>query len=328
MIILPSHKGGFFGSGGAPAWSPIDDANVLEVFNAWDESTHGYFAARTTVSYSTTAGVTTITCNQNPTGFSANSIGDEIIISTGDPEVDGEWTVASTSGATFTFSNPFGSTTVSPVSITGTVQWKHRKIETLTGMKGAYTLTTSLAEGPLWNNTTKQLMWIGPRVYAMTVPAALRTAVTTGTSARSLMMAYSRVDTTFARGLLGPWTGSRGIALDLSAASTIRAHLGPLNATISYTNAAVNNNSPKLVCIRGAAAERSIYFNDMVTAAASNALDGTASVEGVGPLIGRYLSNFFDGWINYIVFANGLLDETYRTNTKTYIQDNYGITFA
>lgn len=305
------------------AFSPIDNPDVVEVYNAWDTSRHTYVAARTLVSYETTGGVTTVTCGQNPTGFSITGSGDVVIIASGDPEIDGEWTVTAVSGATFSFANPLGSTTSSPVSVSGTVQWKHRKVSAVLGMRGLYSFTQStLANMPQWDATAKEMLLIESRQYYFEVSNSIRNALQVTSQARAVAIVARKP----ANQVNGRWHGWASTSLNdfgvynRSNNTTIVIENGSTGA-LSWNDASINNGGTKLYVGQLSIAGRWLYVNDMATARATDASNGTNDGAGSTWVIGRNGNNYTTGACNLIIYADALLDQTYRENVKAWAEE-------
>jgi hypothetical protein len=308
------------------AWSPIDDDNVVEVYNAYDTSTHTYFAARTASSYTATGGVVTLTCTQNPTGFSMGTSGDIVVVSTGNSEVDGEFTITATSGATITYSQPFVATTSSPVSLTGTVDWKNKKVTQITGMRGDHHFTQgTLANAPQWDNTNKRMIFLNTgRQYFLNFPSGLRDDISgVDVSIIGVMQANGSA----LRYIVGS-SGTTTFAMWNSGGTPNQLNVTLGGTILQYTDASNNNGNIKLIGSVATNTNRALYVNDMDTAKNSNANNGRISWSTVQGYIARNGTFYSINYVNLIVFAKTALDANYRNRLKAWVKHSYGVNFA
>lgn len=319
MIAIPSIKGMLGGTAVGAAFSPVDNPDVVEVYNAWDTSRHTYVAARTLVSYETTGGVTTVTCSENPTGFSITGSGDAVIIASGDPEIDGEWTVTAVSGATFSFANPLGSTTSSPVSVSGTAQWKNRKVSAVLGMRGLYSFTqATLANMPQWDATNKRMIYIIGRKHHFSWPSGLRDAISGGDLS---IIGVMQQNGSGLRYLIGSSTLPTFAIWNSAASPNLLTVTRSGSAVLTWNDATNNNGNVKLYAYIATASSRAIYVNDMVNARDSNANDGRITFGSETGYIGRNGTNYSAMNHNLLVFATAALDQTYRTSLKAWAEE-------
>jgi hypothetical protein len=331
VIQAPHMRGLWSRVAGGPSFSPIDNADVVEVYNAWDTSRHTYYAARTLVSYETGSGNTVVTCAENPTGFSVTGIGDVVVIASGDAQIDGEWTVTAVSGATFTFANPSGNPTASPVSVSGTAQWKHRKVQSVLGMRGLYSFDqNTLANAPQWDATAKEMLFIRARLYRFNVHDDIRNAVTAAARTAIGVFRSGVADTGVNRFVGAQNTGGK-FNVGRGGIETINV-FGTIGTAASWTDSSVNNGNTKLVVWRGDTSLQDLYVNDMVAAKASSSNNGLADSAGPSLGIGRGGNPSFvalDGSCNLVIFGNAVtsFDQAYRVNLTAWAESQ-GATFG
>jgi hypothetical protein len=324
-MIGTLHRPGLFAGvgGGAVPFSPTDNADAIEFYNAWDTTKHTYVAARTAASYEAAAGVVTLTCAENPTGFRTVGAGDVVVVSTGNSEVDGEFTITAASGATITYAQAFVSPTVSPVSLTGTVQWKHRKVSSVAGMRGTYSFDqATLANMPQWNDTTKEMLFIEARSYFLNIPSGLRAAMNDG-GPRAIMAVYRAVASSGEGNIIGNSFGQSFNHLIIYRTDSIASAQYTNNISapprLEWSDASANNGSTKLHASNAASTGGALWINDMVTAKTSHSTDIT-STNTSDLFIGRRQSVYFDGAINFIPFGGATFDQAYRENVKAWCE--------
>lgn len=316
MIILTTARG--FLRPTATGYSPLDDSPTAW-FTSREEGQYTFYAARTAASYEAASGVITLTCNENPTGFSTVGAGDEIIVDTGNSEVDGEFTLTGAAGATVTYSQPSAGDTGSPVSLSGTVEWKYRKVSALLDKTGTYSLTApSLALAPHFDSVNARLLGNQARGHYLDIPAGLRTALT-GTNFTTWFVGQ-RNASSGGTGIIGPASGTSYRLYVSDTAAGFRVG----TPVLSWTSGDVNNGNLKAWWFEGQAANRYIYSNDAVTEKSTSA-SATTPTLGVALYYMRDLATYWSGYTLDIGFFANSQDIRERLKAWGELQgDSYG----
>lgn len=311
-------------------FNPLDNPDVVEIYNAYDTSKHTYVAARTVDQYSVTSEIATIQTTAAH-GFLVDDVITGAGIATG---VSGDKTVISVPTTTTYTVAAVGVGDIGDTGVSGTANWKNRKVSQVAGMRGLYDFTQgTLANMPQWDDSAKGMSFLGPRQSNLLIDNEIKNAIGNGIPARSVV-SVSKFPVETNNAILGTSSGNRVFSIMFVNASgmpgrQIAADVGPLNSSVVYSNVSNANGNTKLIVVHGATAERSIFVNNMVTAASTNTNNGTVAISGNPLWIGRNVSGAVStGMINFMVFLNDVTTQTYRENTKQWLIDNYGVTFG
>jgi hypothetical protein len=317
------------------AFNPLDNASVVEIYNAYDTSKHSYVAARALATYDTANGEIITMETGAAHGF---LVDDEVVQSQNGPaELNGTFTVLSVpSSTTYTIDITPDAISIpgSPQSITGTTDWEDKKVSNVLGMRGLYNFSeAAVANMPQWDDTAKEMLFNRARVYWFRIADAIRDAITGADQARSIVAVCRRGTYTSGNfdvsGKYGTGTvNSHALRWSSSTQIQFFGHSGTYY-NVSYTNAANNNGSTKLLAFTGGASLRALYVNDPTTPVASNSNDGYGPSETNDIAIGQHFTSGFDGAINVMVFADAVLSTTYLENFKAWCEASpRGVTFG
>jgi hypothetical protein len=315
-------------------FNPLDNPDVVDIYDAWEEANHTYEPARTLVSYSTSGGNTVVTCVENPTRFSNTAPADVVIINSGDAQIDGERTVTAVSGATFTFSNPLGNPTGGSVGVTGTADWKLAKVKSVMGVKGIYAFTNpfSAANSPHWDASAKQMLWLSGRGARLEMATGFRAEfhnkefgflfVVRRSETASLIRTFvAREDLNLQDSFVMGWTTSNNQVIGSNVGN------GSTTKNTTWTDSSNNNLQPKMVWYNGKSNLTELWVNDTTAPRVSNTNDGlltptTQARHGLSSAGG------FLGWINYCLLTTKVLEPEYVEQVKLWIQEKRGVTMG
>ncbi len=329
QLVHPGRLGRPRRGGGGESFSPTDNPGVIEVYNAWDTSKHTYVAARsiTQIVCDSILGKATVSCAGH--GF----LNGDVAFLDGDlgafPNLEGAQTIIATPSADiFEIAQGEYDGTEEYEAPLPTADWRDRKVSADMGMRGLYSFTQgTLANMPQWDAANKRMLFIQSRSYFMNVPDALRDAFTG--AARSVVIASRATIASSVKGIIGG-DGNANFARTVIRYNTaiLQSFWGTGALDLSYSNASVNNGEMKFIVGEANASGRTLFVNDPVSSVANTSGDSTPAAQSVAMYVGRASSDYMDGSIEFVAFADALSDQTYREKTKQWLIDNYGVTFG